>query len=94
LENTDLNLDKQLITKLLTESQSKVTDINHFVVQYVYATKKQELSAQQLATILQALQGGLFNLRFALLRAAQLLNLNVLTVFNKQQQYVKTLVYE
>lgn len=87
-------MDKELVIKLLKTNNVDLKDFNTFITEYVKLKLDKDLSIEELNGIVQAIQAGLLNLTFALLEAAKILDLNVLTIINKKGELARVEIYE
>ena len=87
-------MNKELVTKMLVNNQVNDIDLNTFVSEYTHERLNRDITAQELVGIIQAIKMGFFNLHFALLQAAYILKLNVMSVFDKDGKILRTDVYE
>jgi len=86
-------MNVQLVKRLLTTNQINMTDVNTFVTEYVLEKKKRDVTIDELNKITILLQNGTFNLRYALLDAANILGLTVMTAADSQGRIIHTNVY-
>jgi hypothetical protein len=87
-------MTKEFVKRILESNNITDKDLNEFIDDYTYTKLNRRISGEELAGILQLIRMGVFNLRFALLEAATMLELNVITAFDKNGVIVKTHVYE
>jgi len=86
-------MNVELVKRLLTTNQINITDVNVFVTEYVLEKKKRDVTSDELNKITMLLQNGTFNLRYALLAAADILGLTVMTVVDSKGKIIYTNVY-
>jgi len=86
-------MDKNLIKKILTSKKVELEDVNKFIVDYVLFKKNKNISAEELNGILTLINNGIFDLRRALIDAANSVDLTVLTAFDKKGIIINTYVY-
>lgn len=87
-------MNKELIIKMLNTDKVELSDLNTFISDYTKFKLNKDITAQELAGIIQAIQMRIFDLRFALVQAARDLDLNVLTILDKTGKLITTEVYE
>lgn len=87
-------MDKNLVKRLLESTTIDRTDLNIFIMQHTFNKLNRDISVEELQSISQYVQMGVFNLRYALLEAAQDLGLNVMEISTTDGQLLKTHVYE
>lgn len=87
-------MDKDLVIQILEGKSITSDQLNNFIVDYVKEELSREPTGEELNGIRQALQMGIFNLRFAASNMALKLNLRVMNVFDKNGTLIKTDVYE
>jgi predicted transcriptional regulator YheO len=86
-------MNKDVVTKLVKSQMITLIELNDFIVDYVKATKNVELSAIELNSIAQLIQNGLFDIKYAAKRAAEILGMTVLTILDKNGNTIKVNVY-
>ncbi|MGV8961959.1 MAG: hypothetical protein ACOH2V_01080 [Candidatus Saccharimonadaceae bacterium] len=86
-------MEVELVKRMLTGTTIGANDLTLFISDYVKDELSKDISPNELAGIIQLLQMGFFNLRFALLRAAERLNLTVLTANDGAGNLLNTYVY-
>jgi hypothetical protein len=87
-------MDKKLVTKILSSNQISLEDLNTFVSEYTHEKLDKNITSQELSGIIQMIQMGMFDLRYAALEAAKMLGLHVLTIADKNGVLLKTHIYE
>lgn len=87
-------MTKEFIKRLLESPNISEQDLNEFIDEHTFNKLNRRISGEELSGISQLIKAGMFNLRFALLEAADTLGLNVITAFDKNGLIVKTKVYE
>lgn len=87
-------MNKELIKKLLGKNEIELSDLNTFVTEYVKETMNYDITVEELTGIVKLIQMQVFNLRFALVRSAIHLGLNVMSIFNSKNELIRTDVYE
>lgn len=87
-------MNKELVIKLLKSTQVDLNDLNEFVTEYTHEKLNRDITAVELAGIVQAIQMRAFDLRYALMEAARILDLNVINVPDKNGNHLYTHVYE
>lgn len=87
-------MTKEFIKRLLESPNISEQDLNEFIDEHTFNKLNRRISGEELSGISQLIKVGMFNLRFALLEAADTLGLNVITAFDKNGLIVKTKVYE
>lgn len=87
-------MNKDTIIQILTLNTVELNTLNEFIAEYVHDELHRDPTKEELAGIVQAIQSGLFDLRYAATRAAQALNLYVMNIFDKNGVLLKTHVYE
>lgn len=83
---------KEIIKLILENKPIDLTQLNTFITEYVKKLKNIDVTPLDLQGIIQVIQIGTFNLRYAALMAAISLNLNVTTVFGKDNRILRTIV--
>lgn len=87
-------MNKEIVKRILTNNTINISDLNTFITEYVYEKLNRDITAEELKGIVQMIQAKIFNLRFAVLEAAKMLNLDVFSVFDKNGNLIRTDVYE
>lgn len=87
-------MNKRIITRILTAEQIDINELVVFVKEYTLNKLNREITANEISGIIQAIQMGVLDIRYAAKQAALVLNLYVMEVFNKNGYLVKTFVYE
>lgn len=87
-------MNKDVVIKILKRKSITQKELNNFLSEYIYKEKNSYPSAEQLKNIVQLIYHGFFNINFAALRAAEHLGILVTTLFNKNNEYIKTYVSE
>lgn len=87
-------MNKELIQRMLTNSQIQMNDLTIFITEYTEFKLKRVISTSELQGIIQLIQMNIFNLRYALIEAGRLLNLNILSTYDKNGILLRTDVYE
>jgi len=82
------------IKKILTNQPVTLEELNAFLDEYITNQLKRPINAQQLAAIVQLIQMGQLDLRFAATQAAILANLNVLNIHDENNNIISTHIYE
>ena len=84
----------EIIKNILTTKEISLEDLNIFLEEYIVNQLKRPMSSDQLQAIVQLITQGVFDLRFAATQAAILNNLNVLSVQDRNNNILTTIVYE
>lgn len=87
-------MNKNIVTHILTAEQIDINKLVIFVKEYTFNKLNREITANEISSIIQAIQMGILDIRYAAKQAALVLNLYVMEVFNKNGYLVKTFVYE
>lgn len=87
-------MNKSTIEKILSNSPITQQEASEFIIDYCKLKKSEDITSEQLSGILQAIQMGMFNLMYAAEQAALSLNLNIVQVIGKQNEILKTTIYE
>lgn len=87
-------MNKELIQRLLSSTQINLKDLNEFISNYTYNKLNRHITGEELQGIIHLIQMNIFNLRYAVLEAANDLKLNVMSAFDKNGVLLKTYVYE
>ena len=85
---------KDTVIKILTSGQLNQQEALEFVTDYVKSEKGIDLDHNQLNGILQAIQMGMFNLRYAAEQAASKLGIQITNVLSKEGHIIKTICQE
>ncbi|MDA3856277.1 MAG: hypothetical protein PF569_08520 [Candidatus Woesearchaeota archaeon] len=85
---------KNIIIKILNRERITQKELNSFISEYIYREKKTYPTAEQLKNIIQLIYHGLFNINYAAIKATEQLNLQITTLFNKNNEHIKTYVTE
>ena len=87
-------MDKALVQRMLIENPVNLTDLGNFISQYTYDKLGRHITAEELSGILHLIRMNIFDLRYALVQAAEKLGLYVMNAFDKNGMLIKTYVYE
>lgn len=87
-------MNKELIKRLLENSSIQMEDLTKFITEYTEFKLKRIISSTELQGIIQLIQMNIFNLRYAVIEAAKILGLNVLSTYDKNGNLLRTDVYE
>lgn len=87
-------MKKEFIKHLLESPIISDTELNTFITEYTLKKLGENITGEQLLAIHQFIKIGYFNLRYALLEAARDLDLNVLTITDRNGVIIRTHVYE
>jgi len=87
-------VNKDLIIRILTSNTVNINDLSEFIVQYTHSCLNKDITPVEINGIIQAIQMGIFDLRFAVLQAAQKINLYIMTITDKNGVLLKTHTYE
>jgi len=87
-------MNKELITRLLSNSPIQLEDLTKFITEYTEFKLKRIISSEELQSIIQLIQMNIFNLRYAVIEAAKCLKLNILSTYDKNGNLLRTDVYE
>lgn len=87
-------MNKDLIKKLLITNQLDQADVANFIDEYTHAKLNRNITGEELNKIILLLQSGHFDLNYALLEAARMSDLNVLTIADSNGFLIRRHVYE
>lgn len=87
-------MDKEVVKKLLINSQITREELFNFIISYVKWKKNIDISQEQLQGVIQLLQMGVFTLKEAAKEAGDHLGLQLVTLVGPQGNLLKAEVYE
>lgn len=87
-------MDKEVVKKLLTNSQLTQQELFKFIVDYVKWKKNLDINQEQLQGIIHLLQMGVFTLKEATKEAADHFGLQLVSLVGPQGNLLKAEVYE
>ena len=87
-------MNKELIKHILTHDQIDLSQLNEFISEYVDATLNRKVTTEELQGIVQCINTGFFDLKYAATQAAHLENINVLVINDSNGQHLITQIYE
>ena len=87
-------MTKEFIKRLLESQTITDIDLNTFISEYTINKLGTDITGEQVLGIATLIKTGYFDLRFALLEAAKSLDLNVLTITDRNGVILRTHVYE
>lgn len=87
-------MKKELIQRLLASNTVTSEDLNEFISQYTFNKLNRHITGEELQSISQLIQMGVFNLRYAAIEAAKDLGLNIISAFDKNGVIIYTHIYE
>lgn len=87
-------MNKQIVIRLLTTEQIDLNELADFVNEYTFNELNRRITSEELSGIIQAIRMGIFDIRYAAMKAAYDLKLNVMEIFNRNGYLVKTIVTE
>lgn len=87
-------MEKELVKRILEKgNQIDIKDLTTFINDYVKDELGKEPTQIEISSIINLIQQRVFNLRYALLKAADKLDLTTLNVHNEQGIIIKTYAY-
>lgn len=83
---------KDFINKIINNQQIHLNELNDFIINYCKMMDVKEPSAQELNAINQLIQIGHFDLLFAVKIAAQKLDIQINSLYDKHKQLIKMFI--
>lgn len=87
-------MNKEIVKKILTKNQVDIIELNTFITEYTHEKLNRDITPEELKGIIQLIQNGVFNLRYAASEAAKMLDLNILSISDKNSKLIRVDVYE
>jgi len=86
---------RDFINKIVTNQQVQIDELNHFIVDYCKLMEVKEPNLQEIQQIAQLIQFNMMDLRYAVIKAAKKLNLEIYTLSDvKTSQIIKQYINE
>jgi predicted transcriptional regulator YheO len=82
-------MNKNTILKILNNTPISLEELNSFISGYINKMHNINIKAEELSLIIEMINMGVFNLRYAASIAATILNLNLTTVIGKGGEIIK-----
>lgn len=85
-------MDKKIIKKILENKQLSLVEVNKFISDYVYLQKNKYPTSEELKTIITLITSGIFDITYAATQAALKTDLNITTLYDKNNYIIKVYI--
>ena len=83
---------KNFINKIVNNEQVNLTELNTFIVDYCKLMKNKIPTQEELSGIVQLIQMNIFDLIFAVKQAAQKLNIQINSIYDKHGNMIRMFI--
>jgi len=87
-------MDRDVVIQIIEGKVITQNQLNDFIVAYTENQLGRTVTGEELSGILQLLRMGTFNLRFAATKVAKELDLSIINVFDKNNMFIRSYVYD